>query len=275
MNTTIPAGGPARRRHVRERMSSPVAYDPAACAPTWDWLLRTTFGDDPALIEQVHRAVGYSMTGVIDTPVLFVLRGSRDHRPEHVPGTVNKASVFLHALRLMLGSYCATARGVSVITEEETLRLAHHRVVIHDDLAPGQVLDMDKIRRRARGGRLVLPGRHIEQCVVVPRFVVWVSTRYGAPIVPQAPAALRHVRVFPVSDRPLADPDILGTLAMELPGILAWGVEGAGAYYREGFRPKVRARPRHPRRPERKGDDQSIHGAVHLSRYAPRYGDER
>jgi hypothetical protein len=47
----------------RITMSARVAYSPKSKAPTWDKTIRAIFDNDALLIDYMHRAFGYSLTG--------------------------------------------------------------------------------------------------------------------------------------------------------------------------------------------------------------------
>lgn len=75
--------------------SSPVIYDPNANCPIWLKFLDRVLDHDVELIKFVQRAIGYSLTGVIDDEALFFLYGSG----------ANGKSIFLETIINMMGGY--------------------------------------------------------------------------------------------------------------------------------------------------------------------------
>lgn len=54
-----------------------VPYDPEALCPAWERFLADVLSGDADLIDFVHRAIGYSLTGFTDEQVLFLAYGGR------------------------------------------------------------------------------------------------------------------------------------------------------------------------------------------------------
>ena len=67
------------RPHVPTEMHSklvPIHYEPDTAAPTWEKFLREVLGDDPDLIDFVHRFAGYSLTGDVREQLLLFGHGA-------------------------------------------------------------------------------------------------------------------------------------------------------------------------------------------------------
>ena len=63
---------PAEREdYVTKRCG--VAFDPSATCPNWDAFLQRIFLNNQALIAYVQRACGYTLTGLTDEEVMFIL----------------------------------------------------------------------------------------------------------------------------------------------------------------------------------------------------------
>jgi putative DNA primase/helicase len=76
-------------------LHSPVLFDENARCPRFEKFLVEIFNRDADLIDFVHRAIGYTITGLTTEQVLFLLYG----------GGANGKSVLLSILRTVLGEY--------------------------------------------------------------------------------------------------------------------------------------------------------------------------
>ena len=75
-----------------------IKFDASAACPRWMQFLVEVFGD-PALVDYIWRAVGYSLTGDISEQCVFTCHGSG----------ANGKSVFLSLLRALAGEYAFNA----------------------------------------------------------------------------------------------------------------------------------------------------------------------
>ena len=58
-------------------MSAAVPFDPDAECPRWERFLREVFADYPEIVDYVHRAVGYSFTGIFSASSASMIGISR------------------------------------------------------------------------------------------------------------------------------------------------------------------------------------------------------
>ncbi len=88
----------ALRPHSSAEMHSkmvPIVFHATSAAPTWEKFLGEVFGDDPDLIQFVHRFAGYSLTGDVREQLLLFGHGS---------GANGKSTMF-GMLRQLAGDY--------------------------------------------------------------------------------------------------------------------------------------------------------------------------
>ena len=85
-----------------------VEYDPDALCPTWEKVIRQIFLDDPDLISYFQRAVGYTLTGLTNEQVMFILFGKGG----------NGKSTIIEVLRSMLGPYTKHLQAESLMTKK-------------------------------------------------------------------------------------------------------------------------------------------------------------
>ena len=98
LNGTIDLRSGQLRPHDKRELHSKsvaAAYDPAAACPTWLSFLLVACGGDPELVAYLHRALGYSLTGLTTEQCFFFLYGG---------GQTGK-STLLEMLRRLLRGY--------------------------------------------------------------------------------------------------------------------------------------------------------------------------
>jgi putative DNA primase/helicase len=50
---------------------APVTFDPTATCPAWEHFLQEVFAGERAMVEFLQRAIGWSLTGVVQEHALF------------------------------------------------------------------------------------------------------------------------------------------------------------------------------------------------------------
>jgi putative DNA primase/helicase len=213
---------------------APVGYDPKASAPTFERFLDVIFGDDEDLIRYVQRVVGYVLLGGTAEQVLFVAYGSGS----------NGKTVLLEVLHDVLGSYAAKLLVESLMKRpaggipNDLARLPGVRLVtavesdVDRNLAEGLVKGItgsDTILAR------FLYGEFFE---FRPQFTIWLATNHLPRISGTDHGIWRRIKVIPFNvtiPDGQQDKDLPMKLRAELPGILAWAVEGCLMYQAEGL----------------------------------------
>ncbi|PWT84459.1 MAG: hypothetical protein C5B58_04685 [Acidobacteria bacterium] len=120
-----------------------AAYDPKAVCPRWERFLSRVSGDNKELVSFVQRAVGYTLTGLINEQVLFFLYGTGQ----------NGKSTFVECLQQLLGSYMIKAT-TSLYTidrrgkepETEIARLMGKRLVTGSETEEGAKLAESRVK---------------------------------------------------------------------------------------------------------------------------------
>lgn len=225
------------RPHDRKAMHTklaPVAYVPSATAPKWEAFLERIFDADGSLIRFVQKAVGYTLTGDVSEQVLFILHGTG----------ANGKSVFLKTLAALVADY-----GQAVRTE--TLMLKHH-VGVSNDIAAlrgarfisavetddGQRLAESTIKQLTGGDKVRARFLFQESFEFQPQFKIWLAANHKPEIRGSDYAIWRRIRLIPFNvtiPEKERNPKLDMELREELPGILAWAVEGCLAWQREGL----------------------------------------
>lgn len=218
----------------------PIIYDPDAECPRWEAFLEEVFDGDPEIIDFIHRAVGYSLTGDTSEQVLFLCHGSG----------ANGKSVFLAVLRQIGG---AASYNMPWATIELTNRAAipndvadldGRRLVTASETAEGARLN--EARLKALTGGDPITARHLfgEFFTFEPVAKFWLAANHRPRVDDLSYAFWRRVRLLPFlrQFREDADKALLDKLRAETPGILAWAVRGCLEWQRLGLEPPVKVR---------------------------------
>lgn len=223
----------AGRREDRLTMSAAVPFDPEASSPRWLRFLEEVFNADHALIAFVHRAIGYSLTGVTTEQCLFLCYGTG----------ANGKSTLLQALKYPLGDYALN-------TPFSTMEL-HQRAVIPNDLAAlvnrrfvmasetNDGMQLNEARIKALTGCDPITARflHAEFFTFEPRAKFWLSVNHRPVVRDDSHGFWRRMRLIPFTRAFPVNPTLADELRAEAPGILAWAVGGCRVWQRDGLTP--------------------------------------
>jgi putative DNA primase/helicase len=227
------------REHERaDRVTklAPVAYDPAADCPGWHDFLARILDGDAELEAFLQRAVGYSLTGIISEECLFLPYGTGR----------NGKSKFLEALRAMLGDYAQQApRELLMARRSETIpndiaRLKGARLVTSIETKEGRRLDDALVKQLTGGDRITARFLHAEFFEFDATHKLWLATNHKPVISGTDEGIWSRIRLIPFTvfippgER---DPKLLDKLRLELPGILAWAVQGCLNWQQGGLDP--------------------------------------
>jgi putative DNA primase/helicase len=221
-----------------------VEYDPAADCPLWLQFLDEILAGDDGTIRFLQRAIGYSLTGDTGERCLFVLHG----------GGANGKTTFLEVCRALLGDYAQRVPTETLLASKRSAgaaspdiaRLKGARFVSASESEEGRRL-AEAVIKDLTGGDTVtarfLYGRGFD---FKPECKLWLATNHKPTIRGTDKAIWDRIRLVPFDvtipenkqDKHLAD-----KLKEELPGILAWAVQGCLDWQREGLSvtEKVRA----------------------------------
>ena len=241
-NGTIDLKTGKLRGHARADLlthDAEIQYDPAATCPTWTRFLLEVFAGDADLIEFVRRAIGYSLTGDVREQVLLICHGSGS----------NGKSVFLNILRKLLGRLALQAAPDLLMADHnrrhptEQADLYGRRAVICQETEENRRFN-EVLVKQLTGGDSVRARRMREDFwEFEPTWKIWLSTNHRPEIRGTDHAIWRRVRLIPFTvtfhdpgkGEPVKDPAMEEKLTAELPGILAWAVQGCLAWQRDGL----------------------------------------
>lgn len=239
-NGTIDLRTGKRREHRRADLLtkiSPVRYDPDATCPTWDAFLERIMAGNADLIAFLQRAVGYSLTGSTREQCFFVLHGSG----------ANGKSTLLEAVRHLLADYAQRVPTETLMVKKygggipnDVARLRGARFATASETELGRRLAESLVKELTGGDTIAARFLYGEYFEFVPQFKLWLSTNHKPQIRGTDDAIWRRVRLVPfgVTIPPAEqDRDLGEKLAAELPGILAWAVQGCLDWQRQGLNP--------------------------------------
>ena len=226
---------------------APVTYDAHATCPTWEKFVREVFADDMEMVKFLQRALGWSLTGVVQDRALFFLYGSQ--------GTNGKTTL-VETYRDVLGTWgeesFGYARKVDVTTfmksktYDDNLRkvcqLAGARFTYSSEIDEEHRLNEQLIKDMTGGDTLEARRLYNEPFTFKPTFKPWMYGNHKPEIRGTDDALWSRVKLVPfeVSFADRVDPTLPDKLRAELSGILNWAIQGCLAWQQEGLKPPER-----------------------------------
>jgi len=236
-------------------LRSPVAFDPGAKAPRWCQFIdevtsHPNTGERPALAAYLQRALGYSLTGSTAEHKMFMAIGAGS----------NGKNVLLDMLQWLLPGYCETIAPEALMSSKHDSdaerptpsmrKLAGTRMAISSESKDGQKLDVALVKRHTGGGYITARGLHENAFRFEITHKLWLMTNHKPALDNIDDAVRGRLHMIPFDMRwnrpghpernpalPDGDKQLPALLREDAQGVLAWLVEGALAYHREGLEP--------------------------------------
>jgi putative DNA primase/helicase len=214
---------------------APVEYDPEAKAPLWIKFLDRIFDGNKELINFIQRAVGYSLTGSNREQCMFVCHGSG----------ANGKSTLINIIQDMLGEY---AKGTNFSTfaikndsnTNDIARLAGARFVSAMEVGENKWMNAALIKQLTGGDKISARFLHKEFFEFVPSFKIWMGVNHKPGINETDHGTWRRIKLIPflvtIPDNE-KDEELPNKLKAEMPGILAWAVQGCLMWQKDGLLP--------------------------------------
>lgn len=209
--------------------TSPVVYDPEAKAPTFERYLETSL-PDPEIREYLQKIIGYSLTNSTLEQAFFIHYG---------PTSSNGKSVLINMMEKILGDYFSPASSKALLTSkndkigQDFIDLAGPRFLSLSETKQGAALDEAAVKSLTAGDwradRAHYSGN--EKYRVTGKMHIATN---AMPHMNPDEAMKRRLHLVPWTVSfagGKGDPMLEDKLARELPGILAWAVRGAVAWY--------------------------------------------
>ena len=216
--------------------SADVSFHPTAKAPRWHQFLAEVFAGDQELIQFVQRAVGYSLTGDTREQCLFILWG----------GGANGKSTFLETIIRLLGTHAATTPFSTVMVQRNPgsprndLAALHGARLVKASEAEHQSAFAESTVKEITGGDTIT-ARFLfkEYFSYKPTGKFWLATNHRPEIRGTDDAIWRRIRLIPFMRQfsgTNKDALLREKLERELPGILAWAVQGCLDWQTDGLK---------------------------------------
>jgi P4 family phage/plasmid primase-like protien len=225
--------GEVRKARLDDYISiaSPVAYDPDMPIPHFLKFLETSH-PDPEVPDFLQKVLGYSLTNETSEQRMFIHHGAQ---------TANGKSVLMNVLKAIMGDHFAPASEKTIIRQrgqssqkigQDMVDLIGPRFLMLNETDEGAHLDMAAVKS-ITSSDLRADRAHAkanQQYRVTGK--IHLVTNHLPHITPD-PATRRRITVIPWTqsfvDNP--DPNLEEKLMAELPGILAWLVQGSMRWY--------------------------------------------
>ena len=228
--------GYLRKHRSRDYLTrlSPVEYDESAECPRWLSFLDRIMKGDEELIEFLHRAIGYSLTGDTGAQCFFILFGTG----------ANGKTTFLETIRRLFGDYAKhTPTDTLMLKRPGTIpndlaRLHGVRFVTATETEANRHLGEEQVKQLTGSDIVVARFLHREFFEYRPAFKLFLATNHQPIIRGDDHAIWRRIKLVPFAVRIAKkerDPDLQAKLCEELPGILRWSVEGCRIWLRKGL----------------------------------------
>ena len=227
------------KQHRRDDYITKItASGPGGDCPQWLRFLDRVTGSDLVLQSFLQRIIGYALTGSTREHALFFLYGTG----------ANGKSVFLSTISRLLGDYAKTASASSFTastTEQHPTDLAGlrgARFVTAIETEDGARWAESKIKSLTGGDKIAARFMRCDFFEFIPEFKLVIAGNHkpGLRSVDEAIRRRLHLVPFTVTiPQDERDPRLGEKFREELPGILAWAIEGSLAWQREGLNPPV------------------------------------
>jgi len=210
-----------------------IAYAPEAECPRWLAFLCEVFAGDEELIGFLQRFAGYCLTGDTREHVLAVLHGAGR----------NGKSTFLRVLQQLLGEHAVTSSLEAFLRtrgdrgpRNDLARLHRARLVSAAESGEGRKLDEATVKELSGGDRISARFLYAEEFEFTPRFKLVFVTNHK-PRVSDDDAIWARLRLVPfdVCFEGREERTLPAKLEAELPGILAWAVQGCIDWQHDGL----------------------------------------
>ena len=213
----------------------PFDYDKEFACPLWNSFLRDVFNNDAQLIDYIHRAVGYSITGKVSEQVMFFAYGKG----------ANGKSTFLNVLNGLLGRHSIRipsqilAQKPDNNTYAALAKLKGARCVIASEVEEGQRM-AESLIKDMTGGDIItarlLYGAFFE---FMPTHKLWQYGNHKPQIRGTDEGIWRRIHLIPFTQAFKGEnriPDMDRKLMAEIGGVLTWAVQGCLKWQKSGLK---------------------------------------
>jgi putative DNA primase/helicase len=234
LNGTLDLRTGELRSHQREDLITklvPVKYDSSAKCGKWLGFLDRIMAGNEQMIEFIQRALGYALTGDTSEQVIFILHGSG----------ANGKTTLIETAHTLLGDYAQKAEMSTFLTKRndsirnDIAQMQGVRFISAVESARDKKLDETLVKQMTGGDTVRARFLFQESFEFRPSAKIFLATNHKPDIKESDLAIWRRIRLIPFhvtipeaeQDRKLGE-----KLRDELPGILAWAVQGCLSWQR-------------------------------------------
>jgi len=219
-----------------------VSFDPEAKCPKFLEFIDQIMGGDEELKKYLQMAIGYALTGDNSEQAFFIAYGDGQ----------NGKSTLLNTIMELLGDYAIQGTTQTFLANvkrssgpnPDIARLKGARLVLASEPDDGEKLSEGLVKQISGGERIAARHLHKDMIEFKPVCKFWLQTNHLPKISGSDEGIWRRVHVIPFSisiPEPERDMQMSQKLALELPGILNWAIEGCLAWQKEGKLTKPQA----------------------------------
>ena len=228
-----------RPHSISDHITKVTAVTPGGECPLWDATLTAIFDGDKEMVDYVHRAFGYGLTGLTREEKLFLLFGDGSNGKGTMTGTIAH----------VIGDYAVTvAMNTLLVTRNtehptEIAKLRGSRIALAGETNDGARWNVARIKDLTGGDRLTGRFMRCDFFDFVPSHKLFVSVN-RKPLLGRVDNAIkRRIELWPfdvIFDQ--ADTTLKERLVAEGPGILKRLIDGCLDWQRNGLRPPEKVR---------------------------------
>jgi P4 family phage/plasmid primase-like protien len=235
---------PHNKEHYNTRIC-PVDYDPKAGCPVWLRFLEQVLPDEETR-DFMQLAFGYTLTGRTIEQCLFFLYGEGSNGKSTL-ATVLWWLMAPYGKKTRADTFMSQDRTQSSAPSPEIAELAGARLVEVSEIQEGHRLNEALIKDVTGGDPISARFLHCNPFTFLPAFKVWMYGNHKPAIRGKDDGIWRRVRIIPflqqfkgTPEKPVRgylpkDTALPDKLQAELPGILAWAVQGCLRWQKEGL----------------------------------------
>ena len=216
--------------HITRR--SPISFTPRLRNHRWETFLDEATQGDKELQDWLQRAVGYTITGLNNQDLAFVIYGPPGSGKNTFIETIYEALGKSEYAWALDSNVLALGDRVSSTEEYHMAQLRGRRMIWVDELPENERIKENQVKKLTGSG--TIQGRNPGEKPIqfTSQGKLWISTNHR-PIITDD-AMWRRLRPIPLTNKPEnPDPSLKSYLADPdgaLPAVLAWAVQGAAKY---------------------------------------------
>lgn len=213
-----------------------VEYKPLAECPTWEKFLLRIMGGDFDLVAFIQRLIGHALTGDVSGKYMVFMYGPKGN---------NGKSTLVETIMRLLGPYAMKSPSDMVMAKmhrggipNDIARLHGVRFTVTNEVDEGMTLSESVIKDLTGNDTLTARFMRGEFFDFTPTHKLWIYGNHKPEIKGTDTAIWDRVKLIPFDveiPKSERDPLMLDKLTAELPGILAWAVQGNMLWQRQGI----------------------------------------